>query len=136
MDRNYIPELPVPIIEAALAYTKKKYGIQIDRDVLTELYWMIRWRIQQLIRARRRAETLKVSASFYAVRDWVLDQRFPQRGPSDAFVRHAYSSALGKIGNEFRKRSQPGFLLKRTELERIMERVTLDKDKRQYRLVL
>lgn len=132
MEQRYIPPLPVPIIDAALEHVKTKYKADLDPQLLTELYWHIRWRTKHLLRAKRRDPTLKVSTGFYAVRDWVLHQRFPQRRPPDSFLRRAYASGLGKIGSEFRKRNDPRFNLKRSEHDRIMDFVTLDKDRRQY----
>ena len=136
MDYKYVPELPVPIINTALAYAREKFKDKLNRELLTELYWSIRWRRERLIKAKKRDKTLKVSTGFYVVRYWVLDQRFPQRRLEDQFIRKAYASALGKIGNEFRKRNEPGFQLRRTEHDRIMDRVTLDKDRRQYRFIV
>lgn len=137
MDHKHAPGLPVPIINAALAHAREKFSLKYDlnRDLLTELYWRIRWRRERLIEAKKRDKSLKVSTGFYAARDWVLDQRFPQRGPEDQFIRKAYASALGKIGNEFRKRNEPSFQLKRTEHDRLMDLVTLDTDRRQYRFI-
>lgn len=138
MDYRYVPELPVPIINSALAFARKKFKLarDLDRELLTRLYRQMQWRKEALIRAKKKDRTLKVSTTFYAVRDWVLDQRFPLRDPEDQFIRRAYSSALGKIGSEFRKRNEPSFQLKRTEHDRIMDMVTLDKDRRQYRLIV
>lgn len=136
MNQEYIPRLPVPIIDAALEHVRKKYKRDLDRNLLTELYWRIRWRKEALIRLKQKDRTLKVSTSFRAIRNWVLDQRFPQRHPADQFMRKAYASGLGKIGSEYRRRSQPEFQLKRTELQRIMDHVTLDSDRRQYRFIV
>lgn len=135
MDRKY-KQLPVPIMNAALAHARKKFKLTYDlnRDLLTELYWKIRWRKDMLVRAKKRNRTLRVSTSFHVIRNYVLDQVFPQWTPEEQFIRSAYSSALGKIGSEYRKRSAPSFHLNRSERDRLMDMVTLDADRRQYRL--
>lgn len=134
MRQSYPAELPARIVDGAIEYAEKKHRYHISRSLLTELYWLIRARRTQVALFRRHNPSIKVSTSFSVARNYVLDSHFPQRSPNDRLKRAAYACALGRIGSEFRKRQQPRLNLKRTELDRIMDHVTLEKDRRQYRL--
>lgn len=127
--------IPASILDAAIEYAKVNFKIDLNRRLLARLYWQVRIRRKQLKDFNRRNHT-RVSTDFYAAREWVLDQRFPQCGPEDQFLRKAYSSALGKIGNSFGQRAQPGLSLKRPRKDRVRDFVTLSPDRRQYRLIV
>jgi hypothetical protein len=114
------------VVQAALRFAHAKYGMPLDEGRLRFLY--------DKTRARRAHE----KCSFNEAKHWALRQVLTEHDCNAQRRFKAYSAAIGKMGNlnrqiQDREAHPPK---KRTATQRIMDRVTLGRDGKQYEFIL
>jgi len=124
--QNSLPPVRETVVQAALTYAHAKFGLPLDEGRLRFLY--------DKTRARRSHE----KCGFNQAKHWALRQVLTEHDCNAQLRYKAYSAAIGKMGNlnrqiQNREANPPK---QRTAAERIMDRVTLGRDGKQYEFIL